>query len=150
MSCGSLKEVQKPSSVALNRYQFEQLDSLMQIQPKPVAIFLHAPWCRYCRQMEQTTFKKQEVVQQLNEQYYFISFDGESQEDILFQAKTFVYKPNGRYSGTHELAYALGGIKGELVYPGFVILNPDYEIIFQHNAFMNVPEMKTVLQAALL
>lgn len=151
MSCSSLKETRKVSpSIALQVYQFEQLDSLMQIEPRPISIFLHAPWCTYCKQMEQTTLKKQDIIRQLNEAYYFVSFDGESQEDVTFQGKTFSYKPNGRYSGTHELAYALGSVDGELAYPGFIILNPEYEIIFQHHAFLNELELKTVLQAALL
>ena len=90
-------------------------------------------------------FANQEVIQQLNEKYYFVSFDGESRKSVLFRGRSFSYQPNGRNSGTHELANALGSMNGQLVYPSFVILNPAYEIIFQHNAFLGAKDMQIIL-----
>lgn len=99
--------------------------------------------------MEQTTFQNEKVIQLLNKKYYFLSFDGEQKESVVFKQHVFKYKPTGRNSGTHELATALGTIDGTLTYPAFVILNPQYEIVFQHNAFLNAKEMKAVLEVEL-
>ena len=74
------------------------------------------------------------------------SFDGEQKEEVRFNQRDFAFRPSGRNSGTHELATALGSINGELTYPSFVLLNPQYEITFQHNAFLNAREMKVVLE----
>lgn len=55
---------------------FEEVDTLS--VKKPVIIFLHTDWCKYCRVMEETTFKNKEVIEKLNSDYYFVSFDAES------------------------------------------------------------------------
>lgn len=148
VGCMTQKNV-SPPTLSLQMHQFEDLDSLMAVDSKPVAVFLHAPWCTFCKNMEQTTFANQEIIQQLNKQFYFISFDGESKDEVAFRGKTFVYKPRGRGTGTHELATALGSKDGTLAYPSFVVLNSGYEIVFQHNAFLRAMDMEIVLQEVL-
>lgn len=129
----------------INR-SFEEVDSLRQSQPKPIAVFIHTDWCKYCAQMKATTFKNENVTQLLNEAYYFISFDAETNQPITFNEHTFTFDPNGRRSGTHQLAKALGTIDGKLVYPTFVILNPELEIIFDYNGLMKGKIMTKVLK----
>jgi thioredoxin-related protein len=147
-ACASSQQATMPRQ-SLNHYQFEQLDSLQQVESRPVAVFLHAPWCRYCRNMEQTTFAHPGVVSVLNEQYYFVSFNGESKAPVHFREHTFRFLPNGRNSGTHELAQALGATEGQLVYPTFLILDENYEVVFQHNAFLSATDMQRLLQEPL-
>jgi len=131
MGCASSKSIISATSLQLSTYNFQQLDSLMLLEKRPVAVFLHAPWCQFCRNMEQTTLDHQEIIQLLNNNYYFISFDGEQKEEVRFRDYNFKYQPKGRNSGTHELAKSLGTIDGQLAYPSIVILDPKYEIIFQ-------------------
>ena len=145
-SCISLSEKSIPFTPSLVQYQFSEVDSLMLEEERPIAVFLHATWCKYCRNMEQTTFQNKEVIQVLNEKYYFISFDGEHKESVLFRNRWFKYIPNGRNTGTHELAIALATIDRSLVYPSFVVLNSDYEIIFQYGAFLESVAMKKILE----
>jgi len=145
-SCVSLLEKSIPSTAPLAQYQFSEVDSLMSEEERPVAVFLHATWCKYCINMEQTTFQNREVIQVLNEKYYFISFDGGQKESAMFRNRWFGFLPNGRNTGTHELAIALGTIDGQLVYPSFVVLNSDYEIVFQHGAFLDSAAMKNILE----
>lgn len=130
----------------LQNHSFADLDSLMARDQRPVAVFLHAEWCKFCKNMEQTTFSDEKVIEQLNNKYYFISFDGEQKEDVTFQNHVFRYQPKGRNTGTHELAVALGTVEGELTYPTLAILNPDYEIVFQYNAFLTAKELSRVLE----
>jgi thioredoxin-related protein len=127
---------------------FAELDSLQTRHPRPVAVFLHAPWCRYCNNMKQTTFRNTEVVRLLDQHFYFISFDGESKGSVRFGGHRFDYEPSGRSSGTHQLARALGSVDGQLMYPAFVILNAKNEIIFQHQAFLSGKELAAILERA--
>ena len=129
----------------LHSRNFSTLDSLMKVEKRPVAVFLKAPWCHYCKNMEQTTFREQTIIQMLNQQYYFVSFDGESRQAITFRGKTFGYRPSGRNTGTHELATAIGTVDGQLAYPTLTILNTEFEIIFQYPAFLTAKELQTVL-----
>ena len=148
MSCSATKKGLTTSLPTLNSYQFSQLDSLQRADKRPIAVFLHANWCKFCRNMEETTFKNVNIVNTLNDEFHFISFDGEHREDVLFRDNNYKYIPNGKTSGTHELAKALGALNGELVYPSFVLLNSRYEINFQYNAFLNAEEMNAILSHA--
>jgi thioredoxin-related protein len=145
--CTSSKQVVKERT-PLNTYSFSQLDSLAELEERPIAVFLHADWCKYCRNMEQTTFQNENVIPLLNEQFYFISFNGEHKENISFKGHEFAYRPNGRSSGTHELALALGTIEGTLVYPTLIILNPRYEIIFEYGGFLGARQLRSILSRA--
>lgn len=138
----------KGEGASLTTYTFDQLDSLMAVAERPAAVFLHADWCKFCRNMEQTTFQNKAIIRLLNEAFYFISFDGEQREKVSFNQHEFAYQPNGRNSGTHQLAFALGAIDGTLAYPTLVILNSQYEIVFQHGAFLGARQLQLILTRA--
>ena len=147
LACSSTRE-QATASVPLNSYAFSERDSLMKLESRPTAIFLHAEWCKFCKNMEQTTLKNEQVIQLLNEEFYFVSFDGEQRQSIAFNGHNFAFRPNGRSSGTHELATALGTIDGTLTYPTLVILNRDNEIVFQFGSFLSARQLRSVLKKA--
>ena len=129
-----------------SHYTFEQLDSLQRTEPRPVAVFIHTDWCKYCAAMKNTTLRDPSVIELLNEQYYFISLDAESKQDIRLRGHTFFFKPSGHRQGVHELAEQLGTVDGVLAYPTLCILNADYEIIFQHNQFIRAVDLANVLE----
>lgn len=131
----------------LNHYTFEQIDSLRQVESRPVVIFIHTDWCKYCQNMENTTLQNERTVQILNEQFYFITLNGEEERTIQFQGRTFHYQPSGNNTGVHALAEALGKMDGTLSYPALCILNQDNEIIFQYNAFLNAKALQQILDA---
>jgi len=114
----------------LKTYTFEEVDNLK--EQKPIVVFLNADWCTYCKVMENTTFKNEKIISRLNDDFHFISFNGESKDAVTFQNQIFKYKSTGKNTGVHELAEALGTYKGKLLYPTTVILNTNKEIIFQY------------------
>lgn len=96
--------------------------------------------------MENSTFKNSEVIRLLNTDFYFISLDAESKEDIHFNNHNFQFKPNGQNTGIHELATALATIDSQVVYPTVTILEPDFSIVFQKHSFLNAKELLVVLK----
>lgn len=131
----------------LNEYAFEQLDSLQDTAPRPVAVFLYTDWCKYCAAMKNTTLRNQEVIKLLNEHYYFISLDAESKTDIHLAGRTFSFKPSGNQQGIHELAEQIGTVNGVIAYPTLCFMNADYEIVFQYKQFINAADLANVLEA---
>ena len=99
--------------------------------------------------MEQTTFKNPGIIELLNQHYYFVSFDGEQEEDVIFRNRRYQYANSGPNSGIHQLAFELGNINGDLAYPALVMLNKELEITFQRHSFMSKEELKAVLLAGL-
>jgi thioredoxin-related protein len=136
-----------PSSFAqLKTYSFEEAEKLSKENPKPFVIFVHTSWCNYCKMMENSTFKNPEIISLLNTNFYFISLDAESKDDIHFNNTVFKFKPKGHNTGIHELATELATIDSEVVYPTLTILNPDFSIVFQKHSFLNVKELLIILE----
>ncbi len=147
ISChSSTKKIVVPTA-DLQQYQFAHLDSLLAQEERAVLVFLHTNWCKYCKNMEQTTFQDPEVIALLNEQYYFIPFNAEQQESVQFNDHLFQYQASGSGSGTHELAIALGSMENGLIYPTTIVLNSDYEINFRYNSFLSANDFLKVLGA---
>ncbi len=141
-SCSSTKS---DEVISLQTYDIHDLDRLTKLNDKPIAVFIHADWCSYCRNMEQTTFKNSQIRKRLNTDYYFISFDGESKKDIRFQNKTYRFNPHGASSGTNELATELASINDQVSYPTFVIINSDQETPIRYNTFLSASDMAEIL-----
>jgi thioredoxin-related protein len=136
-----------PSSFAqLKTYSFEEAEKLSKENPKPFVVFIHTSWCKYCKIMENSTFKNPEVIKILNTDFYFISLDAESKEDIHFNNNTFKFQPKGQKTGIHELATELATIDSQVVYPTVTILDPDFSIVFQKHSFLNAKELLIVLE----
>jgi len=118
---------QKRAGPAVNWVRFQQLDSLQRQQPRPVFVFLHTSWCGYCQLFKRGTLRRAEVVQQLNDNFYSVSFNPESTEPIVFQGRTFTFRPTGINTGQHELATYLMQPYKETAYPGLIFLNPTFQ-----------------------
>ncbi|OEJ99866.1 thioredoxin family protein [Roseivirga misakiensis] len=124
---------------------FPALEIEYRKSPKPVIVFLHAPWCKFCDNMKQTTFEDEAIKNILSKDFYFASFDGESKGDVEFMGKTFKYKPTGANTGVHELAEQLGTKNGMVSYPTVVFLNDKLEIIYQNDGFLSAKNLKKML-----
>lgn len=133
-----------PSGFAqLKMYSFEEVKKLAIENPKPTFVFIYTSWCKYCKMMENSTFKNPEVIKILNENFYFVSFDSESKKPITYYNHIFEYKPKGINSGVHELAETLGTIDGVVSYPSITILDSSQTILYQQSSFVN---SKTILK----
>ena len=138
-----------PSGFAqLKTHTFEEAEKLSKENPRPYVVFIHTSWCNYCKMMENSTFKNQEIITILNDNFYFISFDAESKDDIHFNNHTFQFIPKGQNTGIHELATALATINSQVVYPTVTILKSDFSIIFQKHSFLSGKELTAILTKA--
>lgn len=128
----------------LKTHTFEEAEKLSVKNPKPFVIFIHTDWCKICKMMENTTFKNKEIIQELNPNFYFISFNAEDKNEIIFNKNTFKFKPKGNSLGIHELAESLSN----QIYPTITILNPDYTILTQIESFANSKTLLEILEKA--
>jgi len=129
----------------LQVHSFESLDSLQQQEQRPVLVFIHTDWCKFCKAMKARVFTDEKVQATLDNEFYFVMLDGESRAPIKFRGHTFNFRPTGNNVGVHELAEAIGTIEGKLEYPTLVVMNSTYEILFQHAAFLNKKQLLRVL-----
>lgn len=130
----------------LKTIAFEEVTALQKVDKRPMVVFIHTDWCRYCNGMKKTTFRNEKVVQLLQENFYFLDLNAEEERPIRFLQQTFRFKPKGHNTGTHELAEQLGSIDGKLSFPMLCFLNADYEIIYQHPGFIDAPGLVKILE----
>ncbi|MFA9191931.1 thioredoxin family protein [Flavobacterium sp. FZUC8N2.13] len=136
-----------PSGFAqLKTYTFEEAEILSKENPKPFVVFTHTDWCKYCKMMENSTFKNPKIISLLNSNFYFISLDAETKEDIQFNNHKFQFKPKGQNIGIHELATALATINSQVVYPTVTILQTDFSIVFQKHSLLNAKDLIVILE----
>ena len=133
------------SFAQLKTHTFEQAEEMSKANPKPFIIFIYTDWCKFCKTMEHATFKNKAIINKLNQDFYFISFNAEEKRDIIFKKNTFKFKPKGNNSGIHELAAILGDKNGNVVYPTVTILNPDYSIAAQLQSYIGPKELLQIL-----
>ncbi len=118
-------------------YTFAGLEELLAAAPRPVVVFLHTDWCVYCQNMKRTSLRHPEVVERLNRDYYFISFDAESRSPVRFAGQRYGFRPKGLDLGVHTLAEALGGGDEGLIYPTLVVLNTELTVVFRRRGFLS-------------
>lgn len=128
------------SYAQLHVYDVSEIAELQMVEKRPMVVFLYTDWCRYCKAMEHTTLKNDEVTNKLNKEFYFIKFNGESKEAINLNGVSYNFLPTGNGTGIHQLAQALGTVDGQVNYPTLVLLNTDFEIVYQYAGYMKSTE----------
>jgi thioredoxin-related protein len=122
------------SNTEIDWKNFEQVEKLMEKEPRKVLIDVYTSWCGPCKMMNNTTFKDPDVVKYINKHYYAIKFDAEGEKSVSFQGQEFNnedYDPSratGRNS-THELTKVIAPVNGRIAYPTIVYMDEDFKIL---------------------
>jgi thioredoxin-related protein len=125
----------------LKTHQLSAYDSLQFNSPQKSIVFIHTDWCRYCKQMKNTTLSNIDVQNKINSFGNYFELNAEEKETIKINQIDFHFKPYGYNTGIHEAAIELGTIEGELEFPVIVFINEKNEIIGQYSGFLNNTEL---------
>ncbi|MFY1047097.1 thiol:disulfide interchange protein [Chryseobacterium sp. GP-SGM7] len=124
---------------------FSDLEIQQKKIPKPIIIHIYTSWCSVCKIESFQMNKNKDLMKMMNENFYIINFDAEkTKEKINFQGKEFNYLPNGN-SGIHELALALSKNKNQPVYPLWIILDKNLNLVDYHEGLFKPETMKEKL-----
>jgi thioredoxin-related protein len=122
------KSVFAQSKEKINWISFIQLNDSLKVNPKKVFVNFYANWCLYCKEMERTTFQDEEVIKALNENYYAVKMNIETEEKIIFGDQTFVNKRAKKANSIHEIALLLASRKGKpFSLPVYLVFNENFE-----------------------
>lgn len=125
---------------------FSEMEVLQKEAPKPVVIHLYTDWCAVCKIESFRLNKDKDVVDIMNDHFYLINFEAEKTRDkINFQGQEFEYLSNGS-SGIHELALALSKNKNQPVYPLWVFLDKNQNLVYYQEGQMTPQQMKQKLK----
>lgn len=81
--------------------QYDNGIRLAQKEDKKIFLHFRTDWCRYCAQMEQSTFKDSSVAAFLNKHFVSIKVDGDKETAIVKAYKVSGY-PDSRFLDEKE------------------------------------------------
>ncbi len=122
---------------------FAELPAKMAQEPRPIIIKIYTDWCVICKLQNKQIEKDNSLMQLLANNYYYIEFDAESHEAIIFNGKEYYFIPQGT-GGINALAIELSKAKSS--YPYWVFLDSDYKILFQYNGLLKSKHLNTLLK----
>lgn len=126
---------------------FNQLNDSLQVNPKKVFVDFYADWCVYCKEMDRTTFQNEKVIKQLNENYYAVKMNVESDEKITFGNQTFINKRAKKLNPVHEIALLLASRKSKpFSLPAYLVFNENFEPQSRYFQYLDVPALLKVIE----
>lgn len=126
---------------------FEQLEDSLTKHPKKVFIDFYTDWCTYCRKMDNVVFTKPQVVKILNESYYAVRFDAETESEIVFGGQKLVNDQLGKSrSPIHQIAQLLASRKGQFAPPVLVMLDEDFKVTARYFQYMDSKRLLKALK----
>lgn len=124
---------------------FSELELQQKESSKPIVIHIYTDWCVVCKIESFHLNKDKDLVKIMNENFYLINFEAEkTKERIRFQGRDFDYLSNGS-SGIHELALALSKNKEQPVYPLWIFLDKNQNLVYYHEGLLTPEKMKQKL-----
>lgn len=142
--CANLRAQEKAS---VHWISFEALEDSLAIQPKKVFIDFYTDWCTYCRKMDKTVFTKAKVIEELNENYYAVRFNAETDAVINFGGQEFINDQLGKSRNPlHQIAQLLALREEQFVAPTLVILNEKFEVTARYFEYMDSKRLLKVLK----
>ena len=124
----------------LINYSFEEAFKLQEKEKKPIIVFFHTNWCKYCFAMKNNTFRDEKIIDLLNKHFYLISFDAESKESVNIKGKIFKNK-----SGIHQIVEVLASKNNTISYPSTIIISANNTIDEQIDSFLSAEEISKIL-----
>jgi len=81
---------------------------------------MYTSWCGWCKKMDATTFQDPSVINYIDQNFYAVKMNPESNEAIAYKEVLYESKLYGKKM-YNELAVNL--LAGKMSFPSFVILN---------------------------
>lgn len=125
----------------VNWLSFDALQDSLRAHPKPVLIFIHTDWCKYCALQDHNTFGKTKVLKQLNQEYYAVRLNAETKESITFLNRSY----QGGTDRYHELAQFLGRSEGQLSFPTTLLFSRHLQLQHRLTGFVSATDLQALL-----
>lgn len=116
-----------------------ELEYKLNQNKKYVIIELYTDWCGICAIQDKKIQKNEKLVYLLENEFYYVKFNAESKDKLTLNGIKF-QNPNGKI---HEFAKAISPDSN--AFPAWIIMNPEFEIIFQYNGLIEAENFKSIL-----
>ena len=139
----SLTNISLAQKTEVKWYSFEEAVELNKTEHRKIFIDVYTDWCGWCKKMEATTFTHPAIAKILNEDYYAVRFDAETNDTIDFAGKKFVNE-GLKSRSPHQLAIAL--LQGKMSYPSVAYLNEDNQLLTAVPGYYTADKLEPILK----
>ena len=126
----------------VNWYSFEKAVELNKKEPRKILVDVYTDWCGWCKKMKKNTFNHPEIAEYINENFYPVRFDAETNKKVKFKGKTF-RKDKNKSRRPHQLAIAL--LQGKMSYPSVAYLDENNQLITAVPGYYGPKDMEPIL-----
>lgn len=150
MAFSILSDAQEKASV--NWITFEQLADSLKVnqgadRQKKVFLDFYTDWCTYCRKMDKAVFTKPEVVKLLNENYFAVRFDAETESEVEFGGQKFINDQLQKSrKPVHQIAQLLALRGGQFAPPTMVVLDEKFKVTARYFEYMDSKKLINALE----
>lgn len=137
--------MEKSASSPIEWLTLEQAQKRNETTPKKIIIDFYTDWCGWCKKMDKDAFGHQDIAAYVNEHFYAVKFDAETQDTILFKGQPFGNTQPGYSRGTHEIAANMCAVNGRIGYPTIVLLDEDLSIIAPVPGYQSAKSIEPIL-----
>ena len=124
----------------LKHYSMTEIRQIQEKSPKKLIVDVYTDWCSWCKKMDKNTYLNQAIIQQLNEDFYFVKLNAETKDSIFFDNKMFTYQPQYK---VNELALAL--LNGQMSYPSTVFLDEKFALLTVVPGYLTPKDLSPIL-----
>lgn len=135
-------QAQSETTLNVKLYTIKQALELQKKQPRKIIIDVYTDWCGWCKKMDKETFNHPVIADYLNKNFYFVKFNAESFDSVVFNNHTYVNQKTGTRS-THQFASAL--LSGQNSYPSVAYLDEKLQLIAAVPGFYTADKLEPLL-----
>jgi thioredoxin-related protein len=117
-----------------------EAERLARSKDKMVVINISTQWAGWSNLMEKNTYSKKSIIRYLNENFYAVNLNAETNDTIEFNHLKYTRNSVSPY---HTLAYSL--LEGNMQFPSTVILDEDVNELLVIPGYMDAHKMEVVL-----
>jgi thioredoxin-related protein len=115
-------------------YTMEEAQEKSHESDKDIMIFAVTEWCVYCKAMDKEAFVNHETVSRINERFYSVRVDIESDRTMIFNGEKMT---ESQFANKYELR----------VPPNTLFLSPDGEVLFDYKGYISEEAFSKLLTA---
>lgn len=119
-----------------------EAEELCKKEPKPMIIDFYTDWCGWCKHMDKTTYAHPSVVTFVNNYFYPVKVNAESEDTLYFRGRTYAPLKNGNRTLS---SLAVEMLKGKLSYPTTVFLYDKENINLVVPGYLDVVKMEAFM-----
>lgn len=131
----------------INWISVEKAQELIKKEPRKVIMDVYTTWCGPCKALDKNTFGNPDVAKYINENYYAVKFNAESDIDVTYKGQTYTnpnYDPNrkGKRNAQHLFAQFLR----VRAYPTMVFFDSDFNVIAPISGYLLPKQLEIYLK----